>query len=224
MRPVWGSRSRPYCAVHAVGMCPRPAGASNGSPFMNHRAMAPEVVSRHRRSASPSPSKSPTPAIAHGVATFPRPGVLAIASPFMSQMAVARRSLLPWPLKSIGDNGPREPQLGDVRSPSARVLDVLARHPDGRGAARSITALDRSPMRPLGSFRGPPRPAVQRTATRYSAGHGSVRVSWALASRGAEMASPPSAMTTSGNHDIVGLSRTQIGRPTQIARTVVRST
>src|SRR6266542_6438350 len=76
-------------------------------PFMNQMDTAPEVVFRQRRSALPSPLKSPTWAMTQLVSTVPRPRLLRTVAPSSSHMATApdvvfrhRRSLLPFWSKS----------------------------------------------------------------------------------------------------------------------------
>src|SRR3981189_2377585 len=86
-------------------MFPRPPVDDTVAPFMNQIAVLP-LVSRHKRSALPSPLKSPVPTIDQAAGTTPSPPDDATAAPSRSHTARLRlasrqrMSPFPSPLKS----------------------------------------------------------------------------------------------------------------------------
>src|SRR3989442_1197794 len=60
------------------------------APFMRHMTIPPDDAFRHRMSALPSPSKSPTAAIVQPAPTVPRKTLLTTTPPFMNHMAIPR--------------------------------------------------------------------------------------------------------------------------------------
>src|ERR1700722_5110115 len=86
-------------------MLPTLAADATCVPFMNQIAISP-LVSRHRISLLPLPSKSPVPTTAHPLGTAPTPADDMMLAPFISHTATFplrsfhRMSPLPSPLKS----------------------------------------------------------------------------------------------------------------------------